>query len=391
MREYDRTYALVNLAAIRHNILQVRNNIRKETSIMAIVKADAYGHGAIPVAKALENLVDAYGVALIEEALELREAGLQQMILILGYTGEEWYEELVRHRISQTIYTYDMAQKLNDTAAKMGRTTPIHIKLDTGMGRIGFRADETSISTVKKICEMPFLEPEGIFTHFARADEADKESVSEQIKVYGQFVQMLKEKGLSIPVKHCSNSAGIIDLPEANWDMVRAGISIYGLYPSDQVKQSQVALTPAMELNSFITYVKRIEEGTPVSYGGTFVAPKPMTVATVSVGYGDGDPRNLSGKGRVLIHGESARILGRVCMDQIVVDVTHIPEAKEWDQVTLLGRQNGEQILAEELAKSSGGFHYEIVCNIGKRVPRVYRKDGNVVGTMYFEAVISHV
>ncbi len=391
MREYDRTYALVNLAAIRHNILQVRNNIRKETSIMAIVKADAYGHGAIPVAKALENLVDAYGVALIEEALELREAGLQQMILILGYTGEEWYEELVRHRISQTIYTYDMAQKLNDTAAKMGRTTPIHIKLDTGMGRIGFRADETSISTVKKICEMPFLEPEGIFTHFARADEADKESVSEQIKVYGQFVQMLKEKGLSIPVKHCSNSAGIIDLPEANWDMVRAGISIYGLYPSDQVKQSQVALTPAMELNSFITYVKRIEEGTPVSYGGTFVAPKPMTVATVSVGYGDGYPRNLSGKGRVLIHGESARILGRVCMDQIVVDVTHIPEAKEWDQVTLLGRQNGEQILAEELAKSSGGFHYEIVCNIGKRVPRVYRKDGNVVGTMYFEAVISHV
>ena len=213
MREYDRTYALVNLAAIRHNILQVRNNIRKETSIMAIVKADAYGHGAIPVAKALENLVDAYGVALIEEALELREAGLQQMILILGYTGEEWYEELVRHRISQTIYTYDMAQKLNDTAAKMGRTTPIHIKLDTGMGRIGFRADETSISTVKKICEMPFLEPEGIFTHFARADEETIAPAREPFARFMKFVSGLEACGIHIPVRHVSNSASVIGFP----------------------------------------------------------------------------------------------------------------------------------------------------------------------------------
>ena len=372
MRESARTYALVKLAAIRHNILQVRNNIRKETSIMAIVKADAYGHGAIPVAKALENLVDAYGVALIEEALELREAGLQQMILILGYTGEEWYEELVRHRISQTIYTYDMAQKLNDTAAKMGRTTPIHIKLDTGMGRIGFRADETSISTVKKICEMPFLEPEGIFTHFARADEETIAPAREPFARFMKFVSGLEACGIHIPVRHVSNSASVIGFPEANLDMVRAGIMTYGLYPSEKVAKEPVVLQPAMEWKTKISFIKEVEAGTPIGYGGTFVAPRPLKVATIPVGYADGMKRDLSGRGRVLVCGQYAPILGRICMDQFMIDVTDIADVKTGEEVVIFGRQGKKEIPVEEIAAQSHSFNYEFVCSVSQRVPRKY-------------------
>lgn len=372
MREYDRTYALVNLSAIRHNILQVRNNIQKGTSIMAIVKADAYGHGAIPVAKALENLVDAYGVALIEEALALREAGLQQMVLILGYTGEEWYEELVRHRISQTIYTYDMAQKLNDTAAKMGRKTPIHIKVDTGMGRIGFRTDETSISTVKKICEMPFLEPEGIFTHFARADEETIAPAREPFARFMKFVNELEACGIHIPIRHVSNSASVIGFPEANLDMVRAGIMTYGLYPSEEVAKEPVVLQPAMEWKTKISFIKEVETGTPIGYGGTFIAPRPMKVATIPVGYADGMKRDLSGKGRVLVCGQYAPILGRICMDQFMIDVTDIADVKTGGEVVIFGRQGEKEIPVEEIAAQSHSFNYEFVCSVSQRVPRKY-------------------
>lgn len=372
MREYDRTYALVNLSAIRHNILQVRSNIQKGTSIMAIVKADAYGHGAIPVAKALEHLVDAYGVALIEEALALREAGLQQMILILGYTGEEWYEELVRHRISQTIYTYDMAQKLNDTAEKMGRTTPIHIKLDTGMGRIGFRADKTSISTVKKICEMPFLEPEGVFTHFARADEDTIAPAREPFARFMEFVSELEAGGIHIPVRHVSNSASVIGFPEANLDMVRAGIMTYGLYPSEKVAKEPVILQPAMGWKTKISFIKEVETGTPIGYGGTFIAPHPMKVATIPVGYADGMKRDLSGKGRVLVCGQYAPILGRICMDQFMIDVTDIADVKTGEEVVIFGRQGKKEIPVEEIAAGSHSFNYEFVCSVSQRVPRKY-------------------
>lgn len=372
MREYDRTYALVNLSAIRHNILQVRNNIQKGTSIMAIVKANAYGHGAIPVAKALENIVDAYGVALIEEALALREAGLQQMVLILGYTGEEWYEELVRHRISQTIYTYDMAQKLNDTAAKMGRKTPIHIKVDTGMGRIGFRTDETSISTVKKICEMPFLEPEGIFTHFARADEETIAPAREPFARFMKFVNELEACGIHIPIRHVSNSASVIGFPEANLDMVRAGIMTYGLYPSEEVAKEPVVLQPAMEWKTKISFIKEVETGTPIGYGGTFIAPRPMKVATIPVGYADGMKRDLSGKGRVLVCGQYAPILGRICMDQFMIDVTDIADVKTGGEVVIFGRQGEKEIPVEEIAAQSHSFNYEFVCSVSQRVPRKY-------------------
>lgn len=371
-RKYDRTYAKIDLQAIRHNILETRKIIQEGTKIMAITKADAYGHGAVMVARTLENLVDAYGVATIEEALELREAGLQKMLLILGYTGEKWYEELVRHHISQTVYTFDMAKKLSEVAESMGVRTPIHIKLDTGMGRIGFAPSKENVAVVKEISKLPGIELEGIFTHFARADEKTIEPAREPFARYMNFVTQLKNCGVHIPVKHVSNSASIIGFPEANLDMVRSGITTYGLYPSEEVAKDRMLLQPAMEWKATVSYVKSIEAGTSISYGGTFTAEKPMRVATVPVGYADGMKRDLSGKGRVLIHGQYAPILGRVCMDQFMVDVTHIHGVAMGDEVTIFGKQGDLQIPVEEIAAQSHSFHYEFVCSVSQRVPRKY-------------------
>lgn len=372
MREYDRTYAQVNLQAIRHNIKEARRNIQPETKIMAVVKANAYGHGAVPVSLALQDLVDAYGVAMIEEALELREAGIDKMILILGYTGEDWYDQLVEHHISQTVYTFDMAKKLSDVAVSMGRKTPIHIKVDTGMGRIGFAPTEQSADVVKEIESLPGLIIEGLFTHFARADEKTIEAARKPFERYMNFVKMLEKRGVDIPVKHVSNSASIISFPEANLDMVRSGITTYGLYPSEEVPKNIMKLRPAMEWKARISYVKQIEPGDSISYGGTFTAKEPMLVATVPVGYADGMKRDLSGKGRVLVHGEYAPILGRVCMDQFMIDVTHIPEVKMGDWVTIWGRDGERNIPVEEIAELSHSFNYEFVCSVTNRVPRKY-------------------
>lgn len=372
MREYDRTYAEVNLQAIRHNIKEARKNIQPETKIMAVVKANAYGHGAVPVSLALRDLVDAYGVAMIEEAMELREAGIDKMILILGYTGENWYDQLVEHRISQTVYTLDMARKLSDVAVGMGKKTPIHIKVDTGMGRIGFPPTEQSADVVKEIAGLPGLVLEGVFTHFARADEKTIDAAREPFERYMNFVKLLEKRGVDIPVKHVSNSASIISFPEANLDMVRSGITTYGLYPSEDVPKNIMKLQPAMEWRARISYVKRVESGTSISYGGTFTAKESMLVATVPVGYADGMKRDLSGKGRVLVHGEYAPILGRVCMDQFMIDVTHIPEVKMGDWVTIWGTDGDRSIPVEEIAELSHSFNYEFVCSVTSRVPRKY-------------------
>lgn len=372
MRQFDRTYAEVNLQAVRHNIEEARKNIKSDTKIMAIVKANAYGHGAVPVSKALISQVDAYGVAMIEEALELRDAGIDKMILILGYTGEEWYEELVKHCISQTIYTYDMAKKLSDVAVSFGKQTPIHIKIDTGMGRIGFAPTEESLDIVEKISHLPGVFIEGVFTHFARADEKTIEAAKEPFARYMQFVQELEKKGIRIPIRHVSNSASIISFPEANLDMVRSGITTYGLYPSEDVPKEILKLQPAMSWKSKISFVKPIGPGTSISYGGTFTAEKPMIVATVPVGYADGMKRDLSGKGRVLVHGQYAQILGRVCMDQFMIDVTDISNVKMGDTVTIFGKDGDKCIPVEEIAELSHSFNYEFVCGISNRVPRKY-------------------
>lgn len=381
MKEYYRAYAQINLDHIADNIKAMKANINTGTGIIGVVKTDGYGHGAVPVAKTIDPYVRGYAVATLEEGIILRNHGIIKPILILGPTHESGYQKLLMHQISPTIFRLEQAKKLSMLADAAGRVGTVHIAVDTGMSRIGLLPDETSADIVMEISKLPGIQIEGLFTHFAKADETDKLATELQLKKYLFFVSLLKKRGISIPIQHCCNSAGIIDISEANLDMVRAGISIYGLYPSDEVEKSRVVLKPAMELKSFITYKKKIPAGTPVSYGGTFVAEKEMEIATISIGYGDGYPRNLSGKGSVLIHGKRARILGRVCMDQMMVDVTEIKEAKEWDTVTLIGRDGSDCIAVEELAEIGGGFHYEIICNIGKRVPRVYLRNGNTIGT----------
>ena len=347
MRPYSRVYATVNLDAVVSNMKAMREALPASTAIMGVVKADGYGHGAVPVAWAMDPYVEGYAVSNIDEGINLRRHGIQKPILILGVTHRQRFEELLQYKITPAMFRLKEAKELSCLAKERGLTAKIHLALDTGMSRIGMAPSRDAAKEAAGMASLPGIEIEGLFTHFARADETDK-----------TFYR----------------------------DMVRAGICIYGLYPSDEVDRSRIRLTPIMEIKSFITYIKEIGPKTPVSYGSTFVSDKTMRVATIPTGYADGYNRALSNKGFVLIRGKRARILGRICMDQFMVDVTDIPEAKEDDEVTLIGRDGEEEITVEEMAACSGGFHYEIICDIGKRVPRVYIKDGAIAGTKdYFD------
>lgn len=386
MKRYTRVYATVDLDAAVYNMESMRNNIKPGTGMVGVVKADGYGHGAVPIAWAIAPYVEAYATATAEEALLLRRHGIQKRILILGPVHKSWYGKLIREEIRPVVFTMEQAMALSGQAVETGVTADFHLALDTGMSRIGLEPDEKGAELAARICSLPGIRAEGLFTHFARADEEDKASTRKQLESYLHFVQMLEKHGIRIPVRHCANSAAIIDMPEASLDWVRAGISIYGMYPSDQVEKEHVGLRPVMGLKSFVTYVKELMPGREVSYGGTFTAKEPLKVATIPVGYGDGYPRNLSGKGFVLIKGRRAPILGRVCMDQMMVDVTGIGQVEEDTEVTLIGADGQEIIRVEDLAEWGGGFHYEIVCDIGKRVPRVYLQGGKAVGTKdYFD------
>lgn len=382
MKEFKRIYAKIHLDYIEENMAAMQRNLTAGTMMIGVVKSDGYGHGAVAVAKTIDPFVAGFAVATVEEALELRRHGIQKGILILGPVPESQYDILIKEEIRPAIFDFGRAKRLSDLAAASGRQAKIHIAVDVGMSRIGFLPTKEAAAETARIAELPGIQIEGMFTHFSRADEADKTSVREEFLRFSGFVRMVRELGVSIPICHCSNSAGIVDLKEANMDAVRPGITIYGLYPSDEVEKAAVPLKPAMELKSFITYIKDVKPGTKVSYGGTFEVERPMRIATISAGYGDGYPRNLSGCGHILVHGRPAPILGRVCMDQFMVDVTEIPEAKEGDEVTLLGSDGDARITMEELAALSGGFHYEIPCLIGKRVPRLYVSRGRIVGTM---------
>ena len=389
MRPYNRVYATVNLDAVADNMKEMAGNLPFGTGMIGVVKADGYGHGSVPVAMAVEPYVRGFAVATVEEGVILRRHGIGKMILVLGVTHPDQYEELIRYQIRPTVFTLRQAERLSELACREGVRAKLHLAVDTGMSRIGMEPDETSAEMVLSMSRLPGIEIEGMFTHFARADERDKESARAQLAAYLNFSELLKSRGIEIPLKHCSNSAGIVEgLPSNSLDLVRAGISIYGLYPSDEVDRETVHLTPVMELKSRISYIKTIRPGTPVSYGGTFVARRPTRIATIPVGYGDGYPRSLSSRGSVLIRGRRAPILGRVCMDQFMVDVTDIPEAEEEDEVTLIGRDGGDRISVEELARLGGGFHYELICDLGKRVPRVYLRGGRIAGTKdYFPDV----
>ena len=372
MSEYYRVCAQIDLSAVRKNIEAIRASVRPDCKLMAVLKADGYGHGAVPIAKRIDDIADAYGMAIVEEAVELREAGITKPILVLGYTASHLYDKVVQYDITQTIFQYETACALNEAAKKAGKTVKIHIKLDTGMSRIGFAVTQESVEEIVKISKLSNLCMEGVFTHFAKADEIDKEATRLQYQRFTEMLERLQQRGITFTTCHVSNTAAIIDLPEYNLDMVRCGIGTYGMYPSVDVQKNRVVLTPAMELKTHISYVKELPKGVGISYNGTYVTERPMRVATIPVGYGDGYPRLLSSKGRVLIHGKSAPILGRVCMDQFMVDVSEIPEAKQNDDVTLMGRDGYECISTEEISGYAGTINYEIVCEVGKRIPRVY-------------------
>lgn len=388
MKNYTRICAKVDLDAIEYNLDMMQRRINPGTKMIGVVKMDGYGHGAVQIARYViedKDYMWGYAAATPDEALFLRKNQIRKPVLVLGCAFPEERESLIREEIRMTVYTEEMAEDISRRAVKMGKDALIHIKLDTGMSRLGFLITEESVEAIKRISQMPGLVLEGMFTHFAKADETDKGFTRRQMERYSWMKEKLEAEQIVFPIYHCANSAGIIDLPELSMDLVRAGISLYGLYPSDEVHKELVPLRPAMQLISHVSHVKWAEPGTPVSYGGTFVTERPTRIVTVPVGYGDGYPRSLSNKGYVLIHGKKAPIIGRICMDQFMVDATDIENVRFGDTVTLAGRDGSEFLSVDTLAELSGRFNYEFICDIGKRVPREYSRHGCIVEQMdYF-------
>ena len=366
-----RIYAEINLDNLRHNMDIIRK--KANTQVMAIVKADAYGHGAVEISRELNRIgIFAFGVATAQEALELKENGIQGNILVIGYVFEEHYPELISRDTELTVFDIETAKAVNEAAEKLGKTAKIHIKVDTGMGRIGFLPDEKSIEDIVEISKLKNIFIQGIFTHFARADEKDKTSALKQAEIFSGFINSLEEKGIKIPIKHMCNSAGTLGDEFDKLDMVRSGIITYGLAPSEDVDIKKLSLRPLMKIVSHIVNIKKVPSGFPVSYGSTYITDKETVIATVPAGYGDGYPRSLSNRGKVLINGEFAPIIGRICMDQFMVDVTNIKNVKRGTAVTLVGSDGQNSITVEELSEISGRFNYEFVCDINKRVERIY-------------------
>lgn len=388
MKQYNRVCARIDLDAIEYNMEMMHKNTREGVSMISVIKTDGYGHGAVQIARMLEpkDYIWGYAVATLDEAVVLRKRGIKKPILVLGCIFPDQWEAAITHEIRFTVYTKEMAEGISELAGKLGKDAYVHIKLDTGMSRLGFLIQEESAEIITGITRLPGLIMEGMFTHFAKADETDKTFTNKQYEGYLWMKKRLEENGVTFQYYHCCNSAGIIDVKEANLDLVRAGISTYGLYPSEEVEKENVPLKPALELVSHVAHVKWVDEGTPVSYGGTYITKRRTRIATIPVGYGDGYPRSLCNKGYVLIHGKEAPILGRVCMDQFMVDVTEIEDVAFGDVVTLVGENEGAHLPVEVLSDLSGRFNYEFVCDLGKRIPREFIRHGEVVEQMdYFE------
>lgn len=374
MNRYLRCYAEISLEAIGHNIREVKKRLPEGVKLLGVVKANAYGHGAVPVASYLENQVDYFATATIEEAVELRENGISAPILILGYVSPSQYGDLVEYDITQTIDSYAQALALEKEAARQNRKAKAHLAVDTGMTRIGFQVTEHDADEAAKIADLPHIELEGMFTHFSCADQEDKTYCSMQMEKYDKMTALLAERDVTIPLRHICNSAGIMEFDDHRFEMVRSGIITYGIYPSEEVKKERLDLIPALSWKSHVIHVKEVGPGIGVSYGATYVTEKPMTrIATVSAGYADGYPRALSNQGCVLIHGKKAPIIGRICMDQMMVDVTDIPDVQVEDVVTLVGTDGDETITIEEIANPAARFDYEMLCDISSRVTRVYK------------------
>ncbi len=383
MKIYSRVYAQIDLDAILHNMEQMQKTISRNTKIMGVIKTDGYGHGAVPIGRELEKLdvTWGYATATVEEAQILRENGLKKPILVLGASFSESYGLLAEKEIRATVFSLRQAQALEQYAKEAERKIIVHVKINTGLSRLGFQVTEEAADEIAQISVMPHIVIEGMFTHFAKADARDKAMANAQIHKFSQMREMLGERGVEVPILHCSNSAAIIDMPAANMSVVRAGISLYGMWPSDEVQKNNLDLQPVLSLKSQIVFVKELEAGRTISYGATYETTRRERIATIPIGYGDGYPRSLSNKGYVLIHGKRAPICGRICMDQFMVNVSHIPEAKEGDTVVLVGRDGQEVISMEEMGELSGRFNYEFACDLGKRIPRVYVKGGKVTET----------
>jgi alanine racemase len=373
-------WAEINLDNLAHNIKEVRRVVNKESLITAVIKADAYGHGSVMAAKIfLENGADRLAVATLSEAIELRNAGIMAEILILGYTPDFQAITAIENNITLTVYNYENAYSISKAAKNINKTAKIHIKIDSGMGRIGFRNEDKSLEHIQKISELSNVFIEGIFTHFAKADEINKEFTNKQFSQFDMIINAIESRGIKIPIKHASNSAAIIDLPEYNLDMVRAGIMLYGLYPSDEVLKDRVNLKPSMILKTKISNVKSVSKGTGISYGHIHITQHDSIIGTIPIGYADGFTRMLINKADVGIKDSRAKVVGRICMDQCMIDVTHITDVKIDDEVIIFGDGRNNSPHIDEVAQKLGTINYEIVCMVSRRVPRVYIKSGEIV------------
>lgn len=379
--QFDQTCLNIDLDAVRYNLELVHH--KSGTKVMAVVKADAYGLGAVPIARSLEGCCAFFGVSSIAEAMELRRAGIRTPILILGRVPVSAYPLAVQEDIRTTVFIYEDAAALSAEAQRQNKTALVHFAVDTGMSRIGFQATDESAELCIKMAALPNLQAEGLFSHFACADCADLTFAGEQARLFAQFDEMLQQRGLHIPIRHMNNSAGIMNLL-TRYEMVRSGIVTYGMYPSDEVDPALLPLKPVMEWITRVAYVKKLPAGRSIGYGATYTTTRDTVIATLPVGYADGYRRSLSGVGHVLIHGKKAPVLGRVCMDQIMVDITDIPDVKLDDKVILIGRSGSEVITVDNMAANTGTINYEIVCGLSRRIPRVYFRDGKKISEVHY-------
>ncbi len=382
MNRYLRTFVEIDVDAIEHNLNELKKCINENTLKCAVVKADAYGHGAVTIAELLSDKVDFFAVASADEAMELRRSGIENNILILSYTHSDDYEELIQNDIRLTVYNKERAKKINEVAKQLGKTAKVHIAIDTGMTRIGFYPDDDSLTAVYEIDKLENIEIEGIFSHYACADMTDKNVSDNQTQLFKKFISRCKDSGVTFNIHHMCNSAGISEFKE-HFDMVRMGISLYGLYPSDEIDKSKINLYPALTFKSHIISIKDVNENVGISYGHTYKTSEKRRIATVSAGYADGYPRALSGCGIVIVNEKYAPVVGRVCMDMFMIDVTDI-DCEVTDEVILFGSDSNLSVSVEEIGEKSMSFNYEVICGVSRRIPRVYKKDGKIIKTVNY-------
>ena len=372
-------WAEIDLDILANNMKNIKK-LAGNKEVIAVVKADAYGHGALDVAPCLlENGASRLAVAMLTEAIELRNNNIKAPIMILGYTPLDLGEELINFDIEQTIYDLDYARELSSLAIKLNKKAKVHIAIDTGMGRIGFLPTDENFNSICEICSLDGLDAIGIFTHFSSSDEADKEYTQYQFNQIYDFIRKLENNGINIPLKHASNSAAIIDLPNTYLDPVRAGIILYGYYPSNEVKKENLSIKPALTLKAKIAHVKELESNMYISYNRTFKTSRKSKIATIPIGYADGYIRTLKHDAKIIVNGQLAPIVGNICMDQFMIDVTDIPNVKTGDEVILLGESNGIKFNADDIAKCMNSINYEVLCLLKKRVPRAYIKSGQII------------